>query len=241
MKRNRTVALLSLVAFGALGTAQAAPNKESTQPEVSKAVRESLERLPYYGVFDILNYQVDDNGTVELGGYVYRDSLKEEAERAVSRVAGVKQVVNKIEELDWGVLDDEIRAKVYLNIYRDGFLSRYGTAADQALANGIGFGSRGRFSVFGPMGIGNPSFPGFNPTGDYAIHILVTNSEVILVGEVDTEGDKNLAGMKARGVFPVKKVFNELTVRGEKKEPGQHDEPKVKPGKRGVVVIADSF
>jgi len=240
MKKNRTIALLSLVAFGAVSAAQAAPNKDaSTEPDVSRAVRETLERLPYYGVFDILNYQVNENGTVELGGYVYRDTLKEEAEEAVSKVAGVKQVVNRIEELDWGVLDDEIRAKVYLNIYRDSFLSRYGTAADQALANGVGYGPRGRFGVFGHMGIGNPYFPGFNPAGDYAIHILVTNSEVILVGEVDSVGDKHLAGMKARGVFPVKKVFNELTVRGEKKEPGQHDEPKVKPGKRGVVVIAD--
>lgn len=241
MKKVSQIVLFSLVAFAAAGAVQAAPNEEaSATPEVSKAVRRSLERLPYYGVFDILNYEVHDNGTVELGGYVFRDSLKEEAERAVSKVPGVKQVVNKIEELDWGIQDDEIRAKVYLTIYRDSWLSRYGTAADIALSNGVGYGPRGRFSAFGPMGIGNPYFPGFNPTGDYGIHILVTNAEVILVGEVDSEADKNLAGMKARGVFPVKKVFNELTVRGENKEPGAHTGPKVKPGKGGVVVIADA-
>jgi hyperosmotically inducible periplasmic protein len=241
MKRNRTIALLSLVAFGAVGAAQAASNEDaSTRPELSKTVRETLERLPYYGVFDILNFQVNDNGVVELGGYVYRDALREEAERAVSKVDGVKQVVNRIEELDWGVLDDEIRAKVYLSIYRDSFLSRYGTATDMALANGIGYGPRGRFSAFGPAGLGNPFFPGFNPAGEYAIHILVTNGEVILVGEVDNEGDKTLAWMKARGVFPAKKVFNELTVRGENKEPGAHTTPKVKPGKGGVVVIAEA-
>jgi hypothetical protein len=241
MKKVSQIALFSLVAFAAVSAVGAAPNKEvSGTPELSKAVRQSLERLPYYGVFDILNYEVHDNGTVELGGYVFRDSLKDEAERAVSKVPGVKQVVNKIEELDWGVQDDEIRAKVYLTIYRDSWLSRYGTATDIALSNGVGYGPRGRFSAFGPMGIGNPYFPGFNPTGDYSIHILVTNAEVILVGEVDSEADKNLAGMKARGVFPVKKVFNELTVRGENKEPGAHTGPKVKPGKGGVVVIADA-
>ena len=242
MKQASRIAVFSLVALSAVSAVQAAPSKEiSAEPEVSKAVRRSIERLPYYGVFDILNYQVNESGTVELGGYVFSDSLVKDAERAVSRVAGVKQVVNKIEVLDWGVLDDEIRAKVFLTIYRDSFLSRYGTATDMALANGIGYGPRGRFSAFGPMGIGNPYFPGFNPTGDYGIHILVTNGEVILVGEVENVGDKHLAGIKARGVFPVKKVFNELTVRGEKLEPGQDTAPKVKPGKRGVVVIADSF
>lgn len=241
MKRVTRTALFSLLALTAVSAVHAGPSKEvSPGPELSKAVRQSLERLPYYGVFDILNYQVHENGTVELGGYVFRDSLKDEAERAVSRVAGVKQVVNNIEELDWGVQDDEIRAKVYLTIYRDSWLSRYGTANDMALANGIGYGPRGRFGAFGAMGIGNPYFPGFNPTGDYGIHILVTNAEVILVGEVNSEADRNLAAIKARGVFPVKKVFNELTVRGENKEPGAHTGPKVKPGKGGVVVIAEA-
>ena len=73
-------------------------------------------------------------------------------------------------------------------------------------------------------------FPGFNPAGDYAIHILVTNGEVILVGTVDSEGDKTLAGLKARGVFPVKKVFNELSVKGQ---PGPAAAPP--PAKRGII------
>ncbi len=240
-KKISRIALFSMVAFTAVSAVEATPKKDVTvEPEVSKGVRESLEQLPYYGVFDILNYQVKDDGTVELGGYVFRDSLRQEAERAVAKVSGVKRVVNNIEELPWGVLDDEVRAKVYLNIYRDTFLSRYGTAADQALANGIGYPAGGRFGRFGAMGIGNPYFPGFNPAGAYGIHILVTNGEVILMGEVDNLGDKHLAAMKAREVFPVKKVYNELTVRGEKPEPGQDTGPKVKPGKRGVVTVADA-
>jgi hypothetical protein len=237
MKLDR-IAMFSLAAVAFATAVEAAPKKEaSTEPEVVKAVREELERLPYYGVFDLLQYQVDPNGTVVLSGFVFRDALKDEAEDAVLKVSGVKQVVNRIEELDWGVLDDEIRAKVYLTIYRDTFLSRYGTATDMALANGVGFGARGRFGVFGPPGIGNPSLPGFNPAGAFGIHILVTNGEVILAGTVDSEGDKILAGLKARGVFPVKKVFNELTVKGQKPEPGQAPEPRLKPTKRGVIAV----
>ena len=217
MTKLNKIALFSLAALTSIGTAEAGQKKEiSTGPELVKAVRQKLERLPYYGVFDALTYQVNANGTVELGGSVFRDSLREEAERAVLKVPGVTQVVNQIEELDWGVLDDEIRARVYLTIYRDGFLSRYGTATDQALANGVGYG-RG-FGVFGSSGMGNPYFPGFNPSGDYGIHILVSNGDVTLVGNVDSEGDKNLAGIKARGVFPVRKVINELTVGTTKPE-----------------------
>jgi hypothetical protein len=238
---KKSLSLLAFVACSLAVTSEAATRKEDTpaEPALNKAVREKLERLPYYGVFDILTYQVGDNGTVELGGFAFRDSLKEEAEDALFKVPGVKKVMNKVEDLDWGVQDDEIRAKVYLTIYRDAFLSRYGTATDMALANGVGY-PRGRFGVFGPVGIGNPSFPGFNPAGDYGIHILVTNGEVILVGTVDNEGDKNLAGIKARGVFPVKKVFNELSVRNAK--PKETD-PTPAP-KRGIVaatVVAETF
>jgi len=147
-------------------------------------------------------------------------------------------VVNKIEELDFGVLDDEIRAKVYLTLYRDQWLSRYGTSTDEALSNGIGYG-RGRYSPFGPLGVGNPFFPGFNPAGSYGIHIVVNRGEVILMGQVDSEMDKNLAALKARGVFPVKKVFNELKIRGEKQEPGQTTPPPQK-GKAGFVVVTEA-
>lgn len=242
MKNFSRIAMFSLAAFTALGAAEAADRKEPAgPPDLGLAVRQSLENLSYYGVFDLLSYQLGENGNVELSGYVFNNTLKDDAEAAVLKVPGVKTVVNRIEDLDWGVQDDEIRAKVYLNIYRDTFLSRYGTPADVALANGLALGGRGRFGVFGVGGIANPNFPGFNPTGDYGIHILVTNGEVILVGEVDNLGDKHLAGMKARGVFPVKKVYNELTVKGEKKEPGVSPAPAVKPGKGGVVAVADGL
>lgn len=235
MTKLSRIAMFSLVAFTAVSAAEAAPKPEvSTEPSLHKAVREKLERLPYYGVFDILQYEVKDDATVELSGFAFRDTLKKEAEDAVSKVPGVKGVVNKIEDLPWGVQDDEIRAKVYLTIYRDTSLSRYGSSTDLALSNGIG--AAGRFSPFGVPGIGNPALPGFNPVGDYGIHILVTNSEVILVGNVDSEGDKNLAALKARSVFPVKKVYNELTVKGRKPEV---PEPQARPTKHGVVVVAE--
>lgn len=236
MKKRTLLSLISAALLASAGSAHAAPrNDAAAEPELNRAVRESLERLPYYGVFDILNYEVKDGGIVELSGFAFRDSLKKEAEAAVTKVPGVREVLNRIEDLEWGVTDDEIRAKVYLTIYRDSFLSRYGTATDMALANGVGFGPR-PFGPFGAMGIGNPFFPGFNPAGGYGIHILVSRGEVILVGTVDSEADRNLAGLKARGVFPVRKVFNELTLRDEKPKGAPATAP---PVKRGIVADDD--
>ena len=44
------------------------------------------------------------------------------------------------------------------------------------------------------------------------IHIIVKNGNITLVGVVDNEGDKNLAGIAANGVPGAFKVNNELTV-----------------------------
>ena len=236
--KKLSIALISLASLALAAGASAGEKKAAlSEPELQRAVRQKLERLSYYGVFDVLNYQVDPDGTVELSGFVYNDRLKEEAEDAVLDIPGVKKVTNRIEDLPWGVGDDEIRAKVYLTIYRDSFLSRYGTATDMALANGVGYSGRGRFGVFGAPGVGNPYFPGFNPVGDYGIHIMVTNGDVTLAGDVDTEGDRILAEMKARQVFPVRKVFNELTVKGKRVNP--EDKTPTRTRKAGVYIAAN--
>ena len=109
MKRFSKIAMFSLAAFTALGAAEAADKKEAAgPPDLGRAVRQSLENLSYYGVFDILSYQMGENGAVELSGYVFNNTLKDDAEDAVLKVPGVKTVVNRIEELDWGVQDDEM-------------------------------------------------------------------------------------------------------------------------------------
>ncbi len=59
---------------------------------------------------------------------------------------------------------------------------------------------------------------GYGPLFRYAlgalppIHIIVRNGRVSLVGQVDSEADKNMAGMRARTVPGVFNVENNLTV-----------------------------
>jgi osmotically-inducible protein OsmY len=69
-----------------------------------------------------------------------------------------------------------------------------------------GFGGR----AFGGQHLMGAPFYGYDPVGNYAIHILVNNRTVTLAGVVNNEGDKTTAGLRARGVMNVNQVNNEL-------------------------------
>ncbi len=66
------------------------------------------------------------------------------------------------------------------------------------------------YSVYGFDGLGRYSM-GTNP----AIHFIVDNGHVTLVGEVDSQTDKNIAGIRANSVPGVFSVTNDLRVRSE--------------------------
>jgi osmotically-inducible protein OsmY len=171
-------------------------------------IRNKLLRLPYYGVFDFLAFSYD-KGTVTLTGYAYSTTLKADAERAVKQAARVDQVINLIENLPVSPNDDDLRWKTYYAIYNDPFLARY------APGGGMLWGHRHRV----PMGrFGSAArFPGVEPVGNYPIEIIVKNGHITLMGVVDSESDKTMAGMKANGVAGSFGVENELTVEAGRK------------------------
>ena len=171
-------------------------------------VRKELLQLPYYSVFDFLAFSYD-RGTVVVGGYAYALGLKKDAERAIKRASGVDTVVNKIEELPPNPIDDQIRWATYYKIYRDPFLSRY------APGGGLLWGHRHAFG--GPFSPYGGAFPGMEPAGDYPIHIIVQNGRVTLLGVVDSENDKTVAGLRAREVPGTFDVANQLVVEGSDK------------------------
>ena len=88
-----------------------------------KKIRKELVTLPFYGVFDNLAFKFED-GVVTLYGQVARPALKKDAERVVEKVAGVEDVVNKIEVLPLSSFDDRIRLATYRSIYRQPGLDR---------------------------------------------------------------------------------------------------------------------
>jgi BON domain-containing protein len=145
------------------------------QDRIAREVRHELVMLPYYGVFDDLEYSVNGD-TVTLMGRVTRPTLKSDAGNVVKRIEGVERVDNEIEVLPLSPMDDRIRIAEYHAIYGQPGLDRY---ALQAVP---------------------------------PIHIIVDNGHVTLVGVVASQGDKDMAGVRAHTVSGVFSVENKLRV-----------------------------
>ena len=95
---------------------------------IIREVRHELAMLPYYGVFDWLEFEVSPDNTVILRGQVVRPTTKSDAEKRVKDIPGVKQVVNQIEVLPPSPEDDRLRLALYRALYDwDSPLFRYAT------------------------------------------------------------------------------------------------------------------
>jgi len=93
---------------------------------IAKQVRHELLLLPYYSLFDDLEYSVQGH-TVTLSGYVtsIHAPTKSTAENVVKHIEGVDMVVNDIKVLPPSPFDQEARVRVYRSLVRTGSLSRY--------------------------------------------------------------------------------------------------------------------
>jgi hyperosmotically inducible protein len=100
---------------------------------ISKEVRHEILLLPYYGVFDILSYKVDPDGTVNLSGAVARPTLKSDAENVVKRIEGVEKVINQIKVLPLSPNDDRIRREAFRAIYGFPALNKYAWESVQSI------------------------------------------------------------------------------------------------------------
>ena len=176
MLRKLTLTLAGALLFmpiaqGAVSTAQG----KGGLSKLEKEVRHELVMLPYFGVFDNLEFQVSEDGKhVTLSGQVTRPTLRSDAGRVVERMEGVQRVTNNIEVLPLSSMDDRTRLAVAQTLFRDSVLSRYSWGAVPP------------------------------------IHIIVKNGHVTLQGMVATETDKNIATIRANGVFGVFSVTNDL-------------------------------
>jgi len=109
-------------------SAQAARSSGHYEEWLKNEVRHQLVLLPWYSVFDNLEYKVDGT-TVTLYGQVAHATLMPDAERAVKRIEGVEKVVNNIEVLPPSPNDERIRRATYRAIYGDATLERYALQA----------------------------------------------------------------------------------------------------------------
>jgi hyperosmotically inducible protein len=100
---------------------------------ISKEVRHEILLLPYYGVFDVISYKADPNGTVTLTGFVTRPTLKSDAENVVKRIEGVEKVDNQITVLPLSPNDDRIRRDAFREIYGFPSLNKYAWESVQSI------------------------------------------------------------------------------------------------------------
>jgi hyperosmotically inducible periplasmic protein len=128
--RSKLMVVLALVVLAASAAIAGAapPEQQRTMAKVHK----ELVTLPYYGVFDNLEYKVEGD-TVTLYGQVRNPITRHDAERRVARIEGVNHVINQIEVLPVSGFDDSIRARAYRDVFRSGSLYRYAMGANPSI------------------------------------------------------------------------------------------------------------
>lgn len=131
MKRTiQTIALVAALAIGAVPIIAGTGNPPAG--DLANQVRHQLVMLPYYSVFDDLNYSVD-NGVVTLSGDVTQPVVKDDAVRSLKHLAGVTQVIDNIRVLPLSSFDNRIRMAEYRTIYGFGGLYRYGMGTQPSI------------------------------------------------------------------------------------------------------------
>lgn len=124
------VVMLTTLMFLLTPALSAFASTPQVNPRLVKQIRHELATLPYYGVFDWLEFELKPDNTVVLGGYVTRPTTKSDAEARVKDIEGVRGVINEIQVLPLSPNDDRLRIALYRTLYNwDSPLFRYATQA----------------------------------------------------------------------------------------------------------------
>jgi hyperosmotically inducible protein len=121
--KNRKLILTAILA-ATMASSQGAPESDGAKGRIVKETRHEILTLPYFDVFDNIEFRVD-GPNVTLMGQVTRPTLKSDAESAVKGIEGVESVNNQIEVLPLSPNDDRLRVALYRAIYGFSSLQRY--------------------------------------------------------------------------------------------------------------------
>ena len=120
MFRRIVTAVLVVVASSAPAWAAQRHNLEVFQ-DVSRQVL----RYPNFTIFDSVHAEVND-GVVTLKGKVTMPYKRQDIERRIAKIEGVRQVHNDITTLPVSQFDDELRFRIARAIYGNSNFWRYG-------------------------------------------------------------------------------------------------------------------
>lgn len=136
MKYIRNFLILSIailgLAFSSVDAQSFSDNGKRSGRSIEQQVYKQIIKLPYYGVFDNIAYQVNGD-TVILSGKVVQPTTRKSAERVVEKIDGVRNVVNNIEVLPLSSFDDSIRLRTLRTLQRGGGLYRYFLGANSSV------------------------------------------------------------------------------------------------------------
>ena len=101
---------------------------DRTELQVSRDVSKQVLTYPQFSIFDSVHMQIDQ-GIVTLTGKITMPYKKNDIEKRVARIDGVK-VVNKITVLPVSQFDDELRFRIARAIYGNSNFWNYGSMAN---------------------------------------------------------------------------------------------------------------
>jgi hyperosmotically inducible protein len=104
------IAIISFSFVSANAQTYSGSGNQSTRT-LEQQIQRKLLRLPNYGLFDHITYQVNGS-TVFLTGKVLSLGTRKSAERVVAKIPGVEHVVNNIRDLPPSSFDDTIRRDI---------------------------------------------------------------------------------------------------------------------------------
>jgi len=120
-----TAAMMVVLAVSA--PAWAAGDRKDLQ--VVRDVSHQVLTYPQFSIFDAVHMQVD-NGIVTLTGKVTMPYKKNDIEKRVAKIDGVREVLNKITVLPVSTFDDELRFRIARAIYGNSNFWNYGSMAN---------------------------------------------------------------------------------------------------------------
>ena len=118
------VAIMLVLGFGSHALAQ-----ERENLQIFRDVSSQVLRYTQFTIFDSVHANVD-NGTVTLTGKVTMPYKRNDLEKRVARVAGVREVRNEIEVLPVSIYDDELRYRIARAIYGNSAFWNYAAMAN---------------------------------------------------------------------------------------------------------------
>lgn len=97
---------------------------ESTE-QMAQDIVNAVLRYPRFTVFDDITFSIEDGAVVTLRGDVTQPFKKDDIEKRVGQVMGVRELKSEIRVLPASASDDRLRALLFQNIYGDDLFVRF--------------------------------------------------------------------------------------------------------------------